>query len=85
MISSEKVGKRIAMLRKEKQLSQEQLAEQLNVTAQAVSKWETGKSLPETATLPLLSSVLGHPIDGILLPTGISRTFRRIHRRPGFP
>lgn len=68
MISSEKVGKRIAMLRKEKQLSQEQLAGQLNVTAQAVSKWETGKSLPETATLPLLSSVLGHPIDGILLP-----------------
>jgi len=68
MISSEKVGKQISMLRKEKQLSQEQLAEQLNVSAQAVSKWETGKSLPETATLPLLSSVLGHSIDSILLP-----------------
>lgn len=68
MISTEKVGKRIAVLRKQKKLSQEQLAEQLNVSAQAVSKWETGKSLPETATLPLLSSVLGHPIDGILLP-----------------
>lgn len=68
MINIEKVGKRIAMLRKQKKLSQEQLAEQLNVSAQAVSKWETGKSLPETATLPLLSSVLGHPIDGILLP-----------------
>lgn len=68
MFSSQKVGRRISMLRKEKQLSQEQLAEQLNVSAQAVSKWETGKSLPETITLPLLSSVLGHSIDSILMP-----------------
>lgn len=68
MISAEKTGKRIAMLRKEKQLSQEQLAEQLHVSAQAVSKWETGRSLPETATLPKLSCVLGHSIDSILLP-----------------
>ncbi|MNO55841.1 transcriptional repressor DicA [compost metagenome] len=68
MISTEKVGKRIAMLRKEKELSQEQLAEQVNVTSQAVSKWETGKSLPDTATLPLLAKVLGHTIDSLLLP-----------------
>ncbi|WP_249901589.1 helix-turn-helix transcriptional regulator [Paenibacillus sp. PK3_47] len=68
MINVENVGKRIAMLRKEKHLSQEQLAEQLHVSAQAVSKWETGRSLPETATLPLLSSILGHSIDSILLP-----------------
>lgn len=68
MLSNEKVGTRISTLRKEKQLSQEQLAEQLNVSAQAVSKWETGKSLPETATLPLLSTVLGHSIDSILMP-----------------
>ncbi|WP_052087892.1 helix-turn-helix domain-containing protein [Paenibacillus wynnii] len=68
MLSNEKVGTRISTLRKEKQLSQEQLAEQLNVSAQAVSKWETGKSLPETATLPLLSAVLGHSIDSILIP-----------------
>ncbi|KAI7266219.1 hypothetical protein KC345_g8219 [Hortaea werneckii] len=68
MVSSEKVGKRIATLRKTKGLSQEQLAEQLNVSTQAVSKWETGKSLPETATLPLLSAALSHSIDSILLP-----------------
>lgn len=52
MVSSEKVGQRIATLRKTKGLSQEQLAQQLHVSTQAVSKWETGKSLPETATLP---------------------------------
>lgn len=68
MIVSEKVGKRIATLRKTKGLSQEQLAELLHVSAQAVSKWETGKSLPETATLPLLSAALNHSIDSILLP-----------------
>ncbi|AHV95128.1 helix-turn-helix domain-containing protein [Paenibacillus sabinae] len=68
MISAAAVGKRISTLRKEKQLSQEQLAEQLNVSAQAVSKWETGKSLPETSTLPLLSHILGQSIDRILMP-----------------
>lgn len=68
MIVSEKVGKLIATLRKTKGLSQEQLAELLHVSAQAVSKWETGKSLPETATLPLLSAALNHSIDSILLP-----------------
>lgn len=68
MIQESLVGKRISMLRKEKQLSQEQLAERLMVSPQAVSKWETGKSLPETATLPVLSKVLGCPIDHILLP-----------------
>lgn len=68
MINTDKVGKRIAMLRKEKELSQEQLAERVHVTSQAVSKWETGKSLPDTATLPLLANVFGHSIDSLLLP-----------------
>lgn len=68
MLSSERIGRRIALLRKEKRLSQEQLAEVLHVSPQAVSKWETGKSIPETATLPLLSRALGHSIDSILLP-----------------
>lgn len=68
MMNIEQVGRRISILRREKQLSQEQLAEQLHVSAQAVSKWETGRSLPETSTLPLLSAVLGHSIDSILLP-----------------
>lgn len=68
MLSAEHIGRRIALLRKEKRLSQEQLAEELNVSPQAVSKWETGKSVPETASLPLLSRVLGQSIDSILLP-----------------
>lgn len=67
-MNTERIGHRIALLRKERHLSQEQLAEQINVTPQAVSKWETGKSLPDTATLPLLARSLGHSIDSLLLP-----------------
>lgn len=39
------IGERLLQLRKEKGISQEKLAEQLHVTRQAVSKWETGGSL----------------------------------------
>ena len=39
------IGERLQQLRKEKGISQEKLAEQLHVTRQAVSKWETGVSL----------------------------------------
>ena len=39
------IGERLQQLRKEKGISQEKLAEQLHVTRQAISKWETGVSL----------------------------------------
>ena len=48
-IDNEKVGKFIEKLRKEKGLTQQELAEKLSVTNQAVSKWESGKNLPDIA------------------------------------
>ena len=48
-IDNEKVGKFIENLRKEKGLTQQDLAEKLSVTNQAVSKWEGGKNLPDIA------------------------------------
>lgn len=45
MIDLERTGKFIARCRREKQLTQKQLAEKLHVTDRAVSKWETGVSL----------------------------------------
>lgn len=48
-IDNEKVGKFIENLRKEKGLTQQDLAEKLSVTNQAVSKWESGKNLPDIA------------------------------------
>ena len=43
-----KIGKFIASLRKKKNLTQAQLAEILNVTDRAISKWETGKAMPDS-------------------------------------
>ena len=61
------LGKRIVMHRKRLGLTQEQLAESLGVTSQAVSKWERGETLPDVAILPDLAKVLETSIDNILL------------------
>ncbi len=45
-MEQERIGKFIATCRKEKGLTQMQLAEKLDITNRAVSKWETGKSMP---------------------------------------
>lgn len=46
-----KIGKWIMARRKEQGLTQAQLAEKLHITDRAVSKWETGKSLPDSSTM----------------------------------
>ena len=66
VINTTKIGQRIALLRKERGFTQEQMAVRLNVTAQAVSKWENGNSLPDTALLPHLANVLEVSIDRLL-------------------
>ncbi|MDE6619576.1 MAG: helix-turn-helix domain-containing protein [Lachnospiraceae bacterium] len=68
MIDVVKIGKRIASLRKERGYTGEQLAERLQVSPQAVSKWENAKCLPETAILPALAEALHCSIDSLLLP-----------------
>lgn len=72
MIDAKKVGERIAALRKERGLTGEQFAELLQVSAQAVSKWENGKNLPGTALLPDISELLGTSIDDMLMPRAYS-------------
>ncbi len=52
------MGKQIRALRLKKNLTQEDLAGRLLVTPQAVSKWENGQTLPDTALLPGLSAQL---------------------------
>lgn len=68
MIDNYKVGNQIALLRKSKGLTGERFAELLNVSPQAVSKWENGKCLPETSLLPLVAQILGTSIDSLLIP-----------------
>jgi transcriptional regulator with XRE-family HTH domain len=68
MLDHYKVGNQIALLRKEKGLTGEKFAELLGVSPQAVSKWENGKCLPETALLPLISEIFETTIDALLKP-----------------
>ena len=62
-----KIGKFIAILRKEKGITQEQLAEKLYVTDRAVSKWERGLSLPDAAKMIDLCNILGINVNELLL------------------
>jgi len=57
------ISKNIAELRKQKGITQEQLSLALNISPQAVSKWETNTSLPDTQTLPLIADYFGVSID----------------------
>lgn len=60
------LGKRIASNRKRMKLTQDQLAEQLGVTAQAVSKWENDQSCPDITMLPRLAEIFGISTDELL-------------------
>ena len=60
------VQKRLLHLRKENRMSQAQVAEALNVSRQAVSRWEAGISLPSTENLQCLSQLYGVPMDALL-------------------
>ena len=68
MMELEKVARRIASLRRERGYTGEALAERLQVSPQAVSKWENAKCLPETAILPALGEALDCSIDSLLCP-----------------
>lgn len=61
-----KIGKLILELRKEKDMTQKQIADLLNISDKTISKWERGLGCPDISLLPELSQVLGVSIDGIL-------------------
>lgn len=60
------LGEKIVQLRKEAKLSQEQLAMQLNVSRQAISKWELGDAIPDTEHVIQLAKVFNVSIDSLL-------------------
>ena len=71
MFDNVKAGKQIALLRKSKGLTQEDVARELNISPQAVSKWENGHTMPELSVLVELTELLGCTIDQILFPAPV--------------
>ena len=61
-----KIGKFIAACRKQENLTQMQLAERLNITDRAVSKWETGRAMPDSAIMLELCAVLKINVNDLL-------------------
>ena len=61
-----KIGKFIAVLRKEKGMTQEQLGEKLGVTNKTISRWENGNYMPDVEMLSLLSKEFGVSINELI-------------------
>ena len=66
-MNNEKTGALIAQIRKEKELTQKQLADKIGVSNATISKWETGKGFPDISLLEPLSEALNVSVSEILL------------------
>ena len=66
MLDKEEIGKRMAFFRKEKGITQRELADNLHISYQAVSKWELGKALPTVEMLYEISNILNVTVDSLL-------------------
>ena len=62
----ETLGRRISALRHERELKQDELAAMLDVSPQAVSKWENDQTCPDITALPKLAEILGVTVDELL-------------------
>lgn len=61
-----KIGNLIYQLRKEKNMTQKQIADEMNISDKAISKWERGQGCPDVSLLPELAYILGTSVDEIL-------------------
>ena len=69
-VATMNIGNNIAALRKEKGITQEELAKILGVSAQAVSKWENNSSCPDVALLTDIADYFGVTVDALLRAQG---------------
>ena len=75
-----KIGHFIQYMRKKAGMTQSELAEKLSISFQAVSKWETGETLPDTGILLPLSAALGVTVDTLLNGGAMVLNERRLMR-----
>ena len=66
MFSMKQVSRKIVEFRKAKNMTQTELADQMNVSFQAVSNWERGNSMPDISKLPQLAELFGCSVDELL-------------------
>ena len=67
------IGEKIALLRKEKNITQTELAEYLSLAPQAISRWEVGNGAPDIALLPRIAAFFGVSIDDLFGLTNLER------------
>lgn len=65
-MDQKKIGKFIAALRKEKKLTQKEVAERLGISEKTISKWECGNGLPEVVYMEPLCDILGITVNELL-------------------
>lgn len=65
-MDQERIGKFIAERRKEKGMTQEELAQKLDINNKTISRWETGKYMPDLSLFPLLSETLGVTVNDLM-------------------
>lgn len=84
-MDQKKIGAFIAQCRKEKSLTQIQLAELLDITNQAVSKWENGRGMPDVSLLQPLCDALGISLNELFSGEHISAEEYKGRRKKIFP
>ena len=65
-MNQEKIGKFISELRREKNMTQEQLAEKMGVTNKSISRWENGKTMPDLSIIAILAEELNVEVSELL-------------------
>lgn len=76
MEHTQTMGQIISKLRKERNMTQKDLAERMNVTDKAVSKWERDLSCPDVGSIPKLARELGVSVETLLCTTPLPRPAR---------
>lgn len=77
----ESFGQRFSRLRKEKKLTQDEIAKKLNITAQSVSKWENDNSYPDVALLVDIATIFNITVDELLGKETKTATILEEHER----
>ena len=78
MFNMKNVGRKISLLRKERNLTQMELADMLNISYQAVSNWERGETMPDISKLPEIAQIFDTSIDNILGNNSTTRLVNNI-------